>query len=416
MKVNKFTAIAFVYFFINSVGLPFGLLYTILLTPVFYAYLVVNKQKYIATRMVVMALPFIMAHQWYGVDQLTYWRSVILFFTVYIFGFSFYTFVKTSNDLALIFRKIGTANFLLTLVAFVVLLTSFRFLFWGSWSMNFGGLHIADWPRLKMFTYEPSYYSTLLLPIVAYVVIQFMLRQIKRNVVLSLAIVLIPLFASFSLGVIGGLLVSVFLLFLINITRFLTSKKLLLSFVGVVAAVVVTTCVLIIFFPDNPLFVRLGAVFSGADGSANGRTFEAIWLGYRIAELKSLWWGVGFGQLKLLGDPIIKAFYHYPPNYEQVSIPSAVGETLALFGVFGLVVRFGIQVYLFFATGVLSNYYRTLLFLYIFIYQFTGSFTTNIAEYVIWILAFSRVFPEFDKPTKAGSSLQSDSVVTPTHP
>lgn len=416
MKVNKFTAIAFVYFFINSVGLPFGLLYTILLTPVFYAYLVLNKQKFIATRMIVMALPFIIAHQWNGVDQFTYWRSVILFFTVYIFGFSFYNYLKNRNDLAVIYRRIAAANFLLTLVAFVFLLTSYRFVFWGTWSMDFGGLHIADWPRLKMFTYEPSYYSTLMLPIAAYVVIQFMLKQMRGNVALRLGIIIVPLLASFSLGVIGGLSVSVFILFLINIGRFLTSKKLLISFGAVVAGVVLTTITLIILYPDNPLFVRLGAVFSGADGSANGRTFEALLLGYRIAELKSLWWGVGFGQLKLLGDPIIKAFYHYPPDYGQVSIPSAVGETLALFGVLGLVVRFGIQFYLFFSTRVLSNYYRSLLFVYIFIYQFTGSFTTNIAEYVIWILAFSRVFPEFDKSTKAGGLPQSDSSVSPAHP
>jgi hypothetical protein len=408
MKINRFTAIAFVYFFINAVGLPFGLLYTILLTPVFYGYLVLHNRKLIATRMIACALPFIIVHQWNGVDQFTYWRSVLLFFTVYIFGYAFYTFLKTNNNLQLVYRKISVANFLLTLVAFVFLLTSYRFVFWGTWSMDFGGLHIAEWPRLRMFTYEPSYYSTLLLPIVAFVVIQFMLNQLKGNVMLKLGIVLIPLVASMSLGVIGGLGVSVFILVLVNLRRFLSSKKLLISFMAVVIGVGLIIVALGIFYPTNPLFVRLAAVFSGADGSANGRTFEALQLGYRIAELKSLWWGVGFGQLKILGDPIIKAFYQYPPDYGQVSIPSAVGETFALFGLVGLIVRFGIEIYLFVTTRVLANYYRTLLFVYIFIYQFTGSFTTNIAEYVIWILAFSQVFPAFDKePSKA------DTVISP---
>jgi hypothetical protein len=32
-----------------------------------------------------------------------------------------------------------------------------------------------------------------------------------------------------------------------------------------------------------------------------------------------------------------------------------------------------------------------------FIYQFTGSFMTNIAEYVIWVLAYTPAFREFDK-------------------
>jgi hypothetical protein len=46
---------------------------------------------------------------------------------------------------------------------------------------------------------------------------------------------------------------------------------------------------------------------------------------------------------------------------------------------------------------VWRNYYRLLLFTFIFIYQFTGSFITNVAEYVIWIMAFTPVFREFDK-------------------
>jgi hypothetical protein len=33
-----------------------------------------------------------------------------------------------------------------------------------------------------------------------------------------------------------------------------------------------------------------------------------------------------------------------------------------------------------------------------FIYQFTGSYIYNIAEYAIWLLAFNNVFEEFDKP------------------
>ncbi|MBC7536218.1 MAG: hypothetical protein H7258_11050, partial [Ferruginibacter sp.] len=52
--------------------------------------------------------------------------------------------------------------------------------------------------------------------------------------------------------------------------------------------------------------------------------------------------------------------------------------------------------FLFFYTKVWTNYFRLLLFIFIFIYQFTGSFVTNIAEYVIWILAFTNVFVEFD--------------------
>lgn len=52
--------------------------------------------------------------------------------------------------------------------------------------------------------------------------------------------------------------------------------------------------------------------------------------------------------------------------------------------------------YLFFKTAVYKNYYRLALFIFVFIYQFTGSYITNIVEYVIWILAFSNAFPQFN--------------------
>jgi hypothetical protein len=46
---------------------------------------------------------------------------------------------------------------------------------------------------------------------------------------------------------------------------------------------------------------------------------------------------------------------------------------------------------------VYNNYYRFALFVFVFIFQFTGSFITNIAELAIWILAFTNTFEEFDR-------------------
>jgi len=74
-----------------------------------------------------------------------------------------------------------------------------------------------------------------------------------------------------------------------------------------------------------------------------------------------------------------------------------VAETYALTGFVGVGLRLMAEIFFFFKTKVFDNYYRTFLFIYVFIYQFTGSFTTNIAEYVIWILAFTNIFPMFDK-------------------
>jgi hypothetical protein len=197
--------------------------------------------------------------------------------------------------------------------------------------------------------------------------------------------------------VIACLVISIVLLILINFSTLLTSKKLVYSFLSLAFLFSIIVTILYIFYPDNPFFVRAVAFISNDDQSGRGRTTEAFHLAYKIAEVKSIWWGVGLGQLKIVGDAIIKSFYSYQASYGQVSIPNAVAETLTVFGLVGVALRISIQIILLFKTKVLNNYFQTLMFIYIFIYQFTGSFTTNIAEYVIWILAFTHAFPQFDK-------------------
>ena len=121
----------------------------------------------------------------------------------------------------------------------------------------------------------------------------------------------------------------------------------------------------------------------------------------------SEFWGIGIGQIKIAGENIIKDFYLYNMDI-VVTIPNAVAETLAIFGWVGLSLRILVEIFFFFYTRVWSNYYRLLLFLFVFIYQFTGSFITNAAEYVAWILAFTNVFPQFDVKKK-----YEDAIVTP---
>jgi len=305
-----------------------------------------------------------------------------------------------------IFRKILTTNFVLTLIALAFVITPYRFLFWLDWSISGAGVVINNWPRLAMFTYEPSYYATLLVPVFAFFFIKFMLKQTQRRGLVTLLMVVFPLVLSLSMGVIVSLIISISILFFINASKFLGSKKLLYSFSAITISALLVFIVLFVFYRDNPFFGRITAIVAGNDASAKGRTYEAIYLSYKIANLKSLWWGIGPGQIKIIGDNIIRTFYGYPDDYGQVSIPSAFGETIALFGVAGACIRLFVEVWLFFKTKVLSNYFRTLLFLYIFVYQFTGSFTTNIAEYVIWILAFTNVFSQFDKRFNPEASIR----------
>jgi len=122
---------------------------------------------------------------------------------------------------------------------------------------------------------------------------------------------------------------------------------------------------------------------------------DAFILANKLLEKKNEFWGIGIGQIKIIGEATIRNYYLYYTDF-RVAIPNAVAETMAIFGWVGVSLRFLIEISLFFYTRVWTNYYRLLLFLFIFIYQFTGSFVTNVAEYVIWILAFTRTFQQFD--------------------
>jgi hypothetical protein len=156
---------------------------------------------------------------------------------------------------------------------------------------------------------------------------------------------------------------------------------------------------LFIFFPDNVFFRRLINVLQGKDLSFNGRTYDSFFLGNKIAQERSFWFGSGLGQVKVLGLEYFKHFYDNP-NFKisDVSIPNNVGDILATFGLVGVLIKLFFEFYFYFKTRVYANYYRLALFLFIFIYQFTGSFIMNIAEYAIWILAFkSNIFPEFNR-------------------
>ncbi len=153
--------------------------------------------------------------------------------------------------------------------------------------------------------------------------------------------------------------------------------------------------VVVLFFRHNPLFTRMANIFEGQDPSGKGRTRDAFILARQMLKQNNEYWGIGIGQIKVAGADLIRSYYLYSPEH-RVAIPNATAETLTIFGWIGVILRFSIEIFLFFYTKVWNNYYRLLLFIFIFLYQFTGSFITNIAEYIIWIIAFANVFPQFN--------------------
>jgi hypothetical protein len=392
MSINRYFPFAFIYFFVNSLALPFGLTYTAILSPLLYWWVVTTRKKEILLPFFICLIPFIIIHLIYGVDVKSYIVSVTNFTAVYIFCQAFYTFLKSAADPEKIFRKILIINFVLCLIAIPLYFTQYDNLLWMENSLTQG---IRNFKRLKLFTYEASYYATLFAPLFFYYLLQVNLQQNKMNSWLLLVMLLLPYALSFSIGVIACIMAASIITYIFYF-KTLTKKRRVLIILSLATLASVLVLITLWLYPDNAVLLRLENIFAGDDTSGKGRTSDAFILADQILEKKNSVWGIGPGQIKIIGADIVRSYYLYDLDYSTIAIPNAAAETLAIFGWAGFCIRLLIQLFLFFYTKVWMNYYRLLLFLFIFLYQFTGSFITNIAEYVIWILAFTNAFPQFN--------------------
>ena len=341
-----------------------------------------------------MMIPFAVIHFIQGVHPVFYLRSMVLLFSVYVFSLAFYQFLRLCHTLRTLYKQLLLINIVLVGLAIVAL--AWPFLSKILWYSNELTL-IYNVRRLRLFTYEASYYSLLLAPIALYYYIKLLLLKLP-DPLLTFLLVTIPLLLSLSFGVILGLILSLLFTILWSIRYLLTNKKFVYLFLGCTVLLLIGGYILL-RFPDNFISLRLSKIFSGRDTSFQGRTIDSFYLGYKIAELKSIWFGAGPGQTKELGLELFRTYYNHPTlPVDEIRIPNAAGDTLASFGLVGLSLRMVLEIWFFFSTRVYNNYYRLSLFVFIFIYQFTGSYITNIVEYSIWIMAFyPGLMEEFDR-------------------
>ncbi|HEV9037863.1 MAG TPA: hypothetical protein VGQ51_14610 [Puia sp.] len=395
ITVDKYLPVVLLYFFFNGLFLPLGLLYTSILAPVFlYWNLNARTMKQLLVFFAV-ALPFVVVHFINGVEVNYYLRSLVLVVAIYIFLIAFHRFVHECKTLRTQYKMILLVNIVGVAIAFIALaVPAWRHRFW--YTNTVTGNIITT--RLQMLTYEPSYYSTLFAPIALYYYLKMIVLKLP-DVKTTAILVTVPLLLSLSFGVIIGMAVSLGLTLLYGSRAFFTNKYLAVQLLFGSLGFLLLIGLAMWLFPHNVFILRLKNVFAGHDNSFNGRTTDSFYLAWAIAKTKSVWFGCGLGQTKVIGLDLFRHFYNYAGfTVDSVAIPNVVGDTLATLGIIGLLIRFGLQVYFFFATRVWNNYYRLSLFLFIFIYQFTGSFLTNTAEYVIWLLAFSPgIFEEFDR-------------------
>lgn len=388
-----FLSVSILYLFFNSFLLPDGLLYTTLLTPFFFINLLQHKGIRIYLVFLLISIVFA-ALQLPQVDYLKeYIKSFVVMQSVAIFTINAYYVIRDRSDLAATFKVLGSINMVMLVISILCLfIPELKPYLWYEISMS-DGLPVI--PRLKMLTYEASYYSMIIVPVFSYYLLKKALSGNKTGVLLltwSASMVL-----SLSFGVMAALLISIFLVYFFNLNEL--GRRINLNYFAVAIVLFVLALVLLYqFYPHNIVFERLRNIYAGKDSSAKGRTYESFILAWDIAKTKSLYFGIGPGQLKMIGRDYIIQYYVYANIPAVIRIPNAVAETLNIFGLAGLLFRFAIIGYLFVKTKVWNNYYRLLLFIFIFIYQFTGSFLYNIAEYVLWILAFSpALFPAFNR-------------------
>ncbi|HLI91957.1 MAG TPA: O-antigen ligase family protein, partial [Puia sp.] len=370
--INKYLPVAVLYFFFNSVFLPLGLLYTSILAPFFLFWIHYQKRPSGLWHFLTLSLLFACVHFYNGVNPGYYLKSYLILLATFIFCVAFYVFVSKVRDLRRLFKDLLLINTVLVLLALIFLaIPPLRNIVWYSNAITTG---VKNLLRLRLFTYEASYYSTLLVPLVLYYCLKVLiLKSPQKWPVLLMAT--IPILLSLSFGVILALIAAIVAVYLSDLRLITENRKAIRSIVFFAALVVLGLIILYKISPGNVVFKRLANVFEGRDTSFKGRTTDSFFIAWQIAMKRSIFFGCGPGQVKALGVEILRHFYR-SNNYTvaNTAIPNVLAETLAVYGLIGLFLRLGAEVYLFFRTKVYRNYYRLSLFLFIFIYQFTGSY------------------------------------------
>jgi hypothetical protein len=369
----------FLYLFLNTLAiLPFGLMLTSILSPLLYLWMLSRGHRRIILRFLCALAPFALIHLALGAERQAYLISTVLLFTVYVAAYAFAVALPQIEDLGKLLRLFTLVNLGIALAGLLLRFSPYSELMWRE--RDFITLGVQPIPRFQMFTYEPSHYSTLIVPLVLYAFWRLVHWPSVRNS-LFLVAVLIPLVMSYSFGVIGALLIAVSAHYLGSVRHLLRHKWMIAAAFAVVFG--------FYLLPDDSIVkTRLSNLFAGEDSSGQARMVTSYIAGWAITASRSIWFGVGLGQVKLVGAQFLP--------WEGGRIPCAVAETLATFGLVGVAARVLLAFFLLFKTCAYRNAFRFSMFVFIFVYQFTGSYMTNLAEYLCWILAFSTVLPEFD--------------------
>lgn len=400
-KYHQIIIYLILYFFLNSFLLPEGMLYTIFLTPVMLYFLFKEgKLRLVYAWSIVLIIPI--PFQFFtGVELGSFVISNILILTALVFLItSYYVVRKYANLIDTLFRKILIINSVLVLLALLIIpFEGIRGLFWYDVAIT-KGLELI--PRLKLFTYEASYYSLIMMPVFLYFLLRVFYGKEKHSMLVFLAVI-IPLLLSLSFGVLGAIMIAGIICIVVFWNRIPLSLQ-RFSYLGSIFTIMILV-VLFFVWPDNPIYFRLSNILEGEDTSAMGRLYYSFMFAVDLIVHHNIFFGIGPGQIKIVAHDMIVNHYEYHGSLETiVRIPNSMGEMLAIYGVYGFVFKLFIEIYFFLKFRIYANMYSTMLFLFIFIYQFTGSYLTNVAELGIWAIVFGLRFSDFEFSRKVISN------------
>ena len=381
-SIHRYLPIAAVYFFFNHAGLPNGLFYTTILSPLFFLWLYLKGHRWLTTKFLLLLSPFILAQIAMGIPSPLYFlQSTLLLWTVYVTVYAFYWALSNSGGIDRLFDQLIVLNFCVVLFALATLFTPLRLLLWHDDSDVVSGTsHLL---RLSLLTTEPSVYAELMLPLLIFAAIRLLRDTTSRNLI-YLIMIGVPVLLSQSFGGVSIGLAGLGIAILTSYRRLFRQPRNLMIF----ALMVIGVSALLL--TNNPFSDRVVQVVTGGDSSTKSRTIFSFIVAFTVASSKSLWWGAGLGQSKLIDVSDLGL------GFTVGIIPNAVAGTFAEFGIIGVIVRFAAEFYLFFRTKVFLNSFRLSMFVVAFITQLTGSHMMDVQQYLMWCFAFLPFFPDLN--------------------
>jgi hypothetical protein len=387
-----------IYFYFNTFALPTPISFTTLLS-VFGIKKVISK--FGKTLLVIFSILIVYAiiHYQSGVIATDYFKSTIYFAALLFSGFVAHNYLNSNTiKTEKTFEVMSISSIILLLIGVVALFTPFAYVFWSNHDFIGDG---AKMLRFQGLSYEPSHLALTLSPLFLYFLWQNIYKISPKSVFYFLATA-IPIALSISFGFVAAFVLSMFLTLQLVYLVYGKFKRILL--LPVIAILIAAAA---ISLTSNPISERLAFIAQGSDTSVNGRTTEAFKHGYNCAATQSKWFGIGMGQIKYVGEDVIRPYYaaldpvgYSKDNWPVMSIPNSMAETLAIFGILGVLLKIGFQLFCFVKLKVYDNYLNLSIFFFIFFYQMMGSFILSSTEIIMWVFAFAKIFPHFNVNTE----------------